>query len=813
MLTVMEKNKDSDRQSSISSAPVRWTLLIGIAILFTASLYPNLVVREHNYSLGDVAEKDIKAPKDFLIEDKEATELKRQRAVETVLTVYDHDTHLASRLSKNIEEAFRDIREIFESEKLRQEADERKSIPQDPSQLSREPLTRPGEKGESASNQVWQNKAAFEEKIGITLSDNAYTVLVKEEFSEEIANHINRLLSTILENGVVAHKGPLLKESEEGIVLREVGTKTETAVKGLKRFYGLDQAKTMVRVLGDTPLKGLNHHLINLIVDIVQGLIQPNITLNRNETEERKKNAADEIKLILYKMKKGEMLLREGEIVTDVQLLKLKALESHSRVEHIMARGVGSAMLVLFLLGTTYLLFIKSPAEAARDTNKNIILIACVLLTFFLLAHISAAMSEGFSRNIAFPISFSSMPFGVPIASGAMVICLFMGLDVALPFAVVLAVLAGIIFQNRLEVFLYFFLNGMLAAYWVRNCREQKVFISAGVKLGLFNVLLATAIDTYLGVFSGFRLLWDWAFAFLGGIGAGILTAGIGPLVEMTFGYTTDITLLERANLDQPILRRLMMEAPGTYHHSVIVGSMVEAAASEINANPLLAKVCGYYHDIGKIKQPLYFIENQVDGINRHDKLEPSMSSLILLAHIKHGVEIAKSNKLGQWIVDVIQQHHGTSLISYFYDKAKQKKGEDAVKIDDFRYPGPRPQTREAGLVMLADVVEAASRTLANPTPARIQGLVQALINKVFSDGQLDNCELTLKDLHKIAKSFNTILYGIHHHRIEYSDNLAFINGKGKDGSPDRQQAKQTRSPSGKDKKTGKNHLKRLGQS
>jgi putative nucleotidyltransferase with HDIG domain len=259
-----------------------------------------------------------------------------------------------------------------------------------------------------------------------------------------------------------------------------------------------------------------------------------------------------------------------------------------------------------------------------------------------------------------------------------------------------------------------------------------------------------------------------------------------------------------------------MIEAPGTYHHSVVVGTLVEAAASEIGANPLLAKVCGYYHDIGKIKKPLYFIENQ-KGKNRHDKLAPSMSSLILIAHVRDGVEIAKKNKLGQVIIDTIKQHHGTSLIKYFYEKAKQRKGEDFANMDDFRYPGPKPQTREAGLVMLADAVEAASRTLDNPTPSRIQGLVQNLINTIFSDGQLDACELTLKDLHNIAKSFNKILTGIHHHRIDYPEQRAAVNGNGKgkikNGSPDRQQAKQTRGIIEEDTKDGSRRLKRLGLS
>jgi putative nucleotidyltransferase with HDIG domain len=411
----------------------------------------------------------------------------------------------------------------------------------------------------------------------------------------------------------------------------------------------------------------------------------------------------------------------------------------------------------------------------------------------------------------------ASIYFGIPLASGAMIICLFLGLAVAVPMALVMAIGFAFIFQNSLEMFIYFLVSSMMAAYWLRNCRERKVFIIAGAKLGLLNIALATAIHLYQGELSTSKLIWDWAFAFMGGIMAGIVTAGLVPLIEIAFDYTTDITLLELAHLDRPIMRRLMIEAPGTYHHSVIVGSLVEAAAAQIGANPLLAKVCGYYHDIGKIKKPLYFIENQTDGRNKHDKLAPSMSSLILIAHSKDGVEIARENKLGQVIIDTIRQHHGTSIIKYFYEKAKQKKGDDAVNIDDFRYPGPKPQTKEAGLVMLADVVEAASRTLDNPTTSRIQGLVQKLINQIFSDGQLDACELTLKDLHNIARSFNKILYGIHHHRIEYGDSRTAGNGnekgKLKNAGSDRQQARQSQDIKEEAAANGEGHLKRLGLS
>jgi len=479
--------------------------------------------------------------------------------------------------------------------------------------------------------------------------------------------------------------------------------------------------------------------------------------------------------------------------------------------------SVGAAMVLVCLLVTTYILHLNQPGRSSGQHNKSLLFMACVFLTFFLLAEISYKLSEVLTLNATLPIQMSSTWFGIPLASGAMIVCVFMGITVAIPIAMVMAVSFAVIFGNSLPYFLYFMISGSMAAYWIQNCRERKVFITAGAKLGLLNILLVTAIDFYLADLSGPKLLYDWAFGFMGGIGAGIVTAGIVPLVEIAFGYTTDISLLELANLDRPILRRLMIEAPGTYHHSVIVGSLVEAAASEIGANHLLTKVCGYYHDIGKINKPLYFIENQQNGKNKHDKLAPSMSGLILIAHVKEGVEIAKEHKLGQDIIDTIRQHHGTSLIKYFYDKARQLKGEDQVNIDDFRYPGPKPQTREAGLVMLADVVEAASRALDNPTPSRIQGLVQDLINNIFSDGQLDECELTLKDLHKIARSFNKILYGIHHHRIEYTEKRASAgeNSKGrlKNGSPDRQQAKQAQNLAEEDKAKGSGHLRRLGLS
>jgi len=798
------KNKEAVQDFLDSSTYVKWALLTVVTVVFTLILSPSLVLTEHTYHAGDVAERDIKAPKDFLVEDEAATEENRRRAAENVLTVYDHDDALSANLSQRITDAFADPRKTIASNQKAQE--ETASKAPDANQKGMTPENRDSEKP------LWEKKGKLEEILGIKVDEDAYGLLIREGFSNKIANSINQILAKILNNGVVANKEILLKESDKGIVLRTVSKKKETEVHGLERFYGLDQAKSMVQVVGKPTLADADTGIRGLVEDVCRRLIQPNITLNKSETEERKTQAAAAITPTLYQIKSGEMLLREGERVTELQLLKLEMLQGQVKSEQLLISSVGAAMIILCLLMTTYILYAE-PAQPVTHHNKHLAFITTLLIVVVVVSKFSATLSESVSQIAQFTMPPSSLPYGIPLASGAMAVCLFLGQRIAIPFAVVTAACAALIFQNEFGIFLYFLVSGTMAAYWVQNCRERKVFIKAGLKLGILNVVLATAIGVYKVEFADYKLLWDITFGFLGGVGAGIISAGIAPLLEIAFSYTTDITLLELANLDRPILRKLMIEAPGTYHHSVIIGSMVEAAAAEIRANSLLAKVCGYYHDIGKIRKPMYFIENQTNSKNKHDKLAPSMSSLILISHIKEGVEIAKENKLGQVIIDTIRQHHGTSLIRYFYEKAKQQKGEAVINIDNFRYPGPRPQTREAGLVMLADVVEAASRTLENPTPSRIQGLVQNLTNKIFSDGQLDDCELTLKDLHRIAKSFNTILYGIHHHRIEYSEGAATGRGKSRNGGPDRQQAKQSQDISEDNEENGSGHLRRLGLS
>jgi putative nucleotidyltransferase with HDIG domain len=278
-------------------------------------------------------------------------------------------------------------------------------------------------------------------------------------------------------------------------------------------------------------------------------------------------------------------------------------------------------------------------------------------------------------------------------------------------------------------------------------------------------------ISTGLESFDDYQNILDrLMFAGINSILSPVLTFGFLIFFERVFKISTDITLLELSDFNHPLLKELSSKVPGTFHHSVIIGSLAEAGAEAIGANSLLARVGAYYHDIGKILKPEYFIENQTSGKNKHDKLAPSMSTLIIISHVKEGVELAKKYNLPQNVIDFIQMHHGTTLVSFFYDKALRKRSpyRDQVREIDFRYPGPKPTTREVGIVMLADSVEASIRAMTEPTVPQMEGLIDSIVRNRLLEGELDECNLTMQEIAYIKKSFLKILVGIHHKRIKY---------------------------------------------
>jgi len=494
---------------------------------------------------------------------------------------------------------------------------------------------------------------------------------------------------------------------------------------------------------------------------------------------------------------KGETVVREGQVVSERDISKLHLIEAAVQEAKAAVPASGFFVFVLVLLSAAYVLASRNIKKFASST-KDLLLMTSVFAGVLLLLRLSDTAALVLKELIPGPTA--AYRFIVPVAVGPMLVRLLLNTETALVFAAVTSIVAGYFIGGGVEMAAFSFIGGMVAAAGVRHCTRRSIVIKAGIVLGLANGAALICISVIKGgIADPFPLMLT---GFLNGVFAAVLAIGTAPVLESIFQYTTDIKLLELSRMDHPLLKELAIKAPGTYHHSLIIGTLAEAAAESISANPLLARVGAYYHDVGKIKMPQYFVENSSE--DRHGKLTASMSALVISSHVKEGAELAKKHRLGSEIADIISQHHGTALIGFFYQKAKSEEREFEVCEGDFRYPGPRPQTKEAGIVMLADAIEAASKTLPDPAPDRIQWLTQKIVNKIFSDGQLDDCELTLRDLHAITRSFNKVFEGMYHQRVDYPEPVDILKEKELEGTgPGKRQDE--------DKKNGRDRIKRLG--
>jgi hypothetical protein len=429
---------------------------------------------------------------------------------------------------------------------------------------------------------------------------------------------------------------------------------------------------------------------------------------------------------------------------------------------------VGSFLLTAILLMMFYK-DIRRYKPAYLNDYKLLLLLGLLVTGTLMLGRIFEYLLAGLYRGLDFPVNGYSL-FGIPVPLGAMLVTLIFDFHTAIIFSFVMSLLSGIWLNNPLYT-LYVFIGSLAAAFSVIRCKKRSALIMGGIYVSIVNSMTAGIILLFSGDLFTPAAPPALMFAAMSGIMVSAIVSFLLPVIEYFFGIATDISLIELLDLNHPLMHNLMIAASGTYHHSVVVGNLAEAAAEVVGANPLLARVCAYYHDIGKMKMPDYFVENQKGSVNRHEKLTPHMSGMILISHVKEGVELARQHKFPKTVIDVIQQHHGTSLIVYFFQKALEQETSDNIPSQvNYRYPGPKPQTRVAALVMMADAVEAASHSLAEPTPARIMALVEKIINNIFLDGQIDECELTLKDLSEIKQRFTYILTSIFHRRIEYPE-------------------------------------------
>ncbi len=480
-------------------------------------------------------------------------------------------------------------------------------------------------------------------------------------------------------------------------------------------------------------------------------VVEPNFFYDKEKTNELIKETLKQVPPVM--IKKNQIVVSEGEPVTAHQLELLGTLgllsDSASGIYIYIALGV----LVMIVMYLQYGYIHKYYPNINKEFSK-IVMISILNVFPVILARLFCVMSN----------------YIIPLACMPMLITLLLNYKISLVFSMLNVILIGGAVGFNPNIIVLAILNVVLGGTLLRKMQQRNDILYSSITVAVLSSILTFSVGT-LTTNNFMEILADSTFAAAGAVLSGILTIGVLPFFESTFDIVTNAKLLELSNPNNPLLKKLLMEAPGTYHHSILVANLAELAAEQVGGNPLLARIGAYYHDVGKTKRPYFFRENQFGKKNPHDRLKPEVSSKIIISHVKDGSELAKEYNLPKTIHDFIVTHHGDTLVKYFYLTVKNNsENPDEVKEEDFKYPGPKPMSKEQGIVMLADSTEAAVRSINEPTEEKIEKMVNNIIDDKLATGQLDNCDLTLRDISKIKKCFLKALNGIHHERIEYPD-------------------------------------------
>lgn len=768
-------------QQSTVTFLVNVFLIFVLAFVLTCLVTINISPIPQDMAVGTLATQDIKADQNYEIVDEKATQTLREEAVRGGRPVYDlHETTLMDTLTR-IHEAF-DSARVFLTENSFLES-RKKSLAEDlESQMKRE----------------------FMERIGGGLSEDQYAFLRKKNFQRELEGALAYLIKQVMDNPVIHDKLELYSLVDKGFILRRVGGPdflgSEETITDLKNLLDLKEARNAIldiQVPENFKAEGMfqKDFLKNLAL-MAQLFLKANVDYNGLETEARKQKAAANIKDIIIKLERGESIIHSGDRIEPWHLTVFGGIRRVRMASTWYVKFIGVFLFVNLILLIVYYYAAKY-IKKFKPTRKDLVFIGLNLSFFVFLLRMGVFVASSIREGLPFTINPTTLYYSIPIAAGAMLVRFILNSETALIFSVILSLLCGIFLENSLEMTVYYLMSGVFAAHAIAHVDKRGTVLLCGAYTGMVNAVTILSLNL-INVLSLSQTIIPSEVAlnavagFFGGLFTSMLVLILTPVAETLFNYTTDIKLLELANLSHPLLKEMIVRAPGTYHHSQLVGILSEAAANAISANPLLARVACYYHDIGKMRKPQYFIENQ-RGDNPHDRLSPSMSALMIAAHVKDGIEMAAEHKLPKKIADIIPQHQGTKLIGYFYNKAKKQSDPVLSPVDekDYRYSGPKPQTREAGIIMLADTVEAAVRALPEKTPGRMQDTVEKLVNQHFVDEQLDECDLTLRDLHLIAEAFVKILLGIYHQRVEYPEG-ALLAGDEKNNETASQQSSST---------------------
>jgi putative nucleotidyltransferase with HDIG domain len=717
---------------AVIDAGVGLIIVVALSLLLLRN-YQRQVVEQ--LPAGSVAASDIIAPDDLKAEDPAQTRRLREQAVASVLPVFDFNPKPAREASVSINEMFAAGREA----------------PPDAT--------------------VEQVRAAVEERSGIVLDPEQVAILVKHKFGHELEHLMIDHLESVAVAPVINSRSQFRRLGATAIVRRDVKSGQETAITDFNTVHDKITASAALRsekLVWPAEYEPRDRKLLG---EILGSLIIPNFEYNDAETESRKAAARDSVAPVAVSVKKGAPIVVRDETVTPVKAALLAEAAINRPMGQRAIEFAGTLVIVMMLLLVLWQYLLRYQHRHVRVRRHFLLQVTCfvialglVRLSFAVASAISSwATHEPFNSAIGYK-------YLAPLAVGAVLITILTDAHAAFVFSAILTVFVGV-FSGNVYLAAYTLMASAGAIYNLQNCRDRTALVRAGLWIGAVSAATALSVDL-LGANEP-RLtfvLFDSLCGFASGVLAAMVASIMLPLFEWLFEITTSIKLLELSNLNLPLLKQLAERAPGTYHHSIMVGLLAEAAAEAIGGDALFARVACYYHDIGKSVRPTYFIENQTYMDNRHDNLSPKMSSIVLANHVKQGIELARQHKLPPRIIAIIPQHHGTGLMKYFYYKARKAADDSnsAALEKEFRYPGPKPQTKEAAIIMIADSVEAAARTLQEPTPVKLRNMIDTIITRIRDDGQLDECDITLRDLRTVAESFVKVLMGIHHHRIAY---------------------------------------------
>ena len=621
------------------------------------------------------------------------------------------------------------------------------------------------------------------ERSKLDIAPGAITRLTSKTKPKERSGLINDALSvlkSIYEDGVYSATRAEASKSQ----LTVIQLIDESGRANLPNARSIDDALVTLRVRLNA-LSG-DSETARILFEIFSAGLQPNLFYSQTATQRAIDRAVAQLEPQSRSYSEGDTLVEPGKTVTEADLERLNAyrtvkLELGNRSLIFNELFLSRLILTVLMLIAVYI-YVSQGMQDLRKRNRAIAITAVSILLNLLL--IRMIILFGDSGLISGGTARSMLPFIAPYALAPILVAVLVGSAPAVLSALIISVIFGLIHGNSIELFLIAFLAGVVGVFAASNIRKRSQLVRAGLLVGVSSAIAGAAIALLNGFPAGL-VGQQTLIALIVGVVTGVLAVGLLPIFEQVFKISTEITLLELTDFNHPLLRRMQLEAPGTYHHSLMVANLSENAAAEIGASPLLCRVCSFFHDIGKLVKPEYFVENQRDGINPHDEKNPSMSALVIKAHVKEGVEMARQNKLPRVIVDVIRQHHGTSLIQYFYYQAQQreKKNEknggakstgsskpEPIHIDEstYRYDGPRPAFKESAIIFFADGIEAASRTLKKVTQPNVEELIDKMFQSRIEDGQLDECPLTFQELDKIRKSFIYTVLNMLHARIEY---------------------------------------------